>query len=97
MSKMIEFNEARKVVMDILAGKINTVTAVKVAGALEEMAVEAEPVVHARWLNAVDEDPELFGWVPLDTVLCSHCRKLDKENRRKTQRCPICGAKMDLV
>lgn len=59
-------------------------------------AADAEPVKHGRWLNAVEEDPELYGWVPLDTVLCSSCRKLDKENNRKTPRCPNCGAKMDL-
>lgn len=61
-----------------------------------QLRKDAEPVTHAKWLNAVDFDPGLYGWVYLDTVLCSHCKTLEKENRRKTLRCPNCGAIMDL-
>ena len=49
-------------------------------------------MTHGKWLNAVEVHPELYGWVPLDNVVCSVC---DKLSEHKTPYCPKCGAKMD--
>lgn len=51
-----------------------------------------EPVNHGRWINEVELRPELYGWVPLNSVVCSIC---NKSNSRETDYCPNCGAKMD--
>lgn len=55
--------------------------------------IEAEPVKRGRWINEVELRPELYGWVPLNSVVCSAC---NKSNSRETSYCPNCGAKMDL-
>lgn len=55
-------------------------------------AADVAPVRHGRWIDEVEKHPELYGWVPLDSVVCSIC---DISNNRKTKFCPNCGAKMD--
>lgn len=48
---------------------------------------------YGRWIDEVELRPELYGWVPLNSVVCSLC---NKSNGRETLFCPNCGAKMDL-
>jgi hypothetical protein len=43
--KLIDFEKARKSVMEILAGKVTTPIAVKVAMAMQEQSVDAVEVV----------------------------------------------------
>lgn len=53
--KLIDFEKARKSVMEILAGKVTTQVAVKVAMAMQEQSVDAVEVVRCkdckRWLK----------------------------------------------
>ena len=46
--RLIDFEMARKSVMEILAGKVSTVTATKVSLAMQEAAVAAVEVVRCR-------------------------------------------------
>ena len=46
--------------------------------------IEAEPVVHGRWIKVYDDSA---GWVDM----CNKC----KEFGEGTHYCPNCGAKMD--
>ena len=59
----------------------------------EKCNVEFAPVKHGKWLREVDLHPELYGWVPLSSVVCSVCKT---SNGLKQHYCPNCGAKMDL-
>ena len=102
--RLIDLEKARKDVMEILAGKVNTVVAVKVGVAMQEATVDAVEVVHGRWEDGI----------------CSNCKKEAlstswdepiydydwEENLRYsytethtehilTDYCPNCGAKMD--
>ena len=95
--RMIEFEKARKSVLDILAGKVNTVTAVRVAVTLEEAAVDAEPVRRAFW---EDEETTIlrsfqYGvakWTKKKYFRCSSCYN---GSVIRSRFCPKCGAKMD--
>ena len=49
-------------------------------------------VKHGEWLDEVEMRPELYGWIPLNNVVCSIC---NQSNSRETNYCPHCGAKMD--
>lgn len=49
-------------------------------------AVDAVPVVHARW---VFHDDDIMPWVS-----CSECG-VCTDSTNKTPYCPYCGAKMD--
>lgn len=60
---------------------------------LESGTYEAAPVVHGRWVNEVELHPELYGWVPLDSVVCSVC---NRANGMEKPYCPNCGARMVL-
>lgn len=46
--KLIDFEKARKSVMEILAGKVTTQVAVKVAIAMQEQSVDAVEVVRCK-------------------------------------------------
>ena len=46
--KLIDFEKARKSVMEILAGKVTTAVAVKVAIAMQEQSVDAVEVVRCE-------------------------------------------------
>lgn len=46
--RLIDFENARKSVMEILAGKVNTPTAVKVYVAMQEAIVDAAEVVRCK-------------------------------------------------
>ena len=46
--KLIDFEKARKIVMEILAGKVTTAVAVKVAIAMQEQSVDAVEVVRCE-------------------------------------------------
>jgi hypothetical protein len=95
---ILDYEKAKRGVMDVLRGKVNTVVAVKVAVALEEAAVEAEPVMHAHWVPFI-EDVEIYngggmterrqtGWK------CSHCGKGYTQFGHQ-RYCGDCGAKID--
>ena len=47
--------------------------------------------VYGKWINEVEKHPDLYGWVPLDSVVCSIC---NMSNNIKTDYCPHCGAIM---
>lgn len=53
----------------------------------DEQTVDAQPVVHARWLYEYKS-----GFKPYNGVVCNHC---DCWNERRTDYCPNCGAKMN--
>ncbi len=55
---------------------------------LSQPTIEAEPVVHGRWVKR----PNTKG-----QVYCSECGTLEEitDNNFKSKRCPNCGAKMD--
>ena len=46
--RLIDYETAKKGVMEILAGKVNTVAAVKVAVAMQEATVDAVEVVRCK-------------------------------------------------
>lgn len=60
-------------------------------------AVEAAPVVHARWI----EYPLCLGYVGAyseDHIVCSNCKSVWSIIDNDTERfdyCPACGAKLD--
>lgn len=54
--------------------------------------VDAVEVKHGRWINEVELRPELYGWVPLNSVVCSICKN---SNELEKPYCPNCGARMD--
>lgn len=57
---------------------------------IDEMpAIDAEPVVHGRWIGK-----PIAGY---STVRCSACRSVFSENNGKWNYCPNCGAVMDEV
>lgn len=59
---------------------------------LEQLSADVVPVRHGRWINEVELRPWLYGWVPLNSVVCSVC---DHSNSFENIYCPNCGAKMD--
>lgn len=85
--QLLDFEKARKEVLAVLAGKVNTVIAIKVVEALKKATIEAEPVRHGRW--RVDE----FGH------FCSVCGEYsqteDEYGFAQMHYCHNCGAKMD--
>lgn len=85
--QLLDFEKARKEVLAVLAGKVNTVIAIKVVEALKKATIEAELVRHGYWRDC-------FNCV--DT--CSNCRYTvpKDEYGHKYPFCPHCGAKMDL-
>ena len=83
-NQLIDFERAKKSVMNILAGKVNTPTAIKVSIALQEAIVDAVPVVHGRWM------PCGFG----KEIMCSVCG-CELDDVWEYKHCPDCGAKMD--
>lgn len=63
----------------------------------EAPAVDAVPVVHARWINY----PECFGYEGAyleENIVCSACHSVWNVIDNDADRfdyCPACGAKMD--
>lgn len=55
--------------------------------------IEAEPVMHGRWVERKEIFSEKEGEV--DAIGCSECGKSQRKYRR-TNYCHNCGAKMDL-
>ena len=95
--RLIDFEKARKSVMEILAGKVTTPTAVKVSLAMQEAIVDAVEVVHGRW----EETPDEYGICATEFV-CSVCKEsyctsemTDEQFVALMKYCPNCGAKMD--
>ncbi len=99
--QLIDFEKARKEVLAVLAGKVNTVIAIKVVEALKKATIEAEPVVHAKWVDR-------YGGKYVNYLYeCSECKEkaLYKVSvstlfnefivQELSDYCPICGAKMD--
>ena len=58
----------------------------------EKIKHEVAEVRHGKWENWVEKEPDIYGWVSLDTVVCSIC---NQSHTTKTPYCPNCGAKMD--
>ena len=57
-------------------------------------AVDAEPVRHGRWIQAVKEDDDWYGTFPVYT--CSACNWSIGDNPTGWGLfCPHCGARMD--
>lgn len=46
--QLLDFEKSRKEVLAVLAGKVNTVIAIKVVEALKKATIEAEPVVRCK-------------------------------------------------
>lgn len=86
--KLIDFEKARKSVMEILAGKVTTPIAVKVAMAMQEQSVDAVEVVHGQWRRFINGDGEY-------KYLCGVCEKMVTYEMGGSNYCPNCGAKMD--
>lgn len=55
--------------------------------------LDVVPVRHSKWENLVEKEPDMYGWVSLDTVFCSLCHSTEN---KKSLYCPNCGALMDL-
>ena len=99
--RLIDFENARKSVMEILAGKVNTPTAVKVSVAMQEAIVDAVEVVHGYWTDSINVDH--MGRVVEHGIDCSVCDSVFKDDSREVVKrwkerfkvCPFCGAKMD--
>lgn len=86
--RLIDFATARKLVLDVLRGKVTTVTAVLVATAMKGATVDAVEVVHADWKDCENAD----------FVYCTNCKTEWNvfDNRAELfYYCPHCGAKMD--
>lgn len=82
--RLIDFEMARKNVLDVLRAKVTTVTAVLVVEALKGATVDAVELVHGRWIPDDEYD------------ICSHCNHPIIMNRRSPDKwCKNCGAKMD--
>lgn len=60
--KLIDFEKARKSVMEILAGKVTTPIAVKVAMAMQEQSVDAVEVVRCKDCKEWEYDENFSGW-----------------------------------
>lgn len=90
--RLIDFEKARKEVLAVLAGKVNTVIAIKVVEALKKATIEAEPVRHGRW-EEESQNSAYYGKL----VSCSECGAfLDPKKVKAYRFCYNCGAKMDL-
>ena len=86
-ARLIDANQLPKQ-HELLIGR--GMTAIVPYAAIENApTVEAEPVVHAYWISISNDD----NW-----GACSNCvRAVDMRGERaKYERCPHCGAKMDL-
>ena len=83
--KLIDFHKARTEVLEILEGKVNTVTAIKVATAMAQAEVEAAPIVRGYWRNVSN------GMVRLGE--CSSCG--ERQPTIGSNYCRKCGAKME--
>ena len=94
--QLLDFEKSRKEVLAVLAGKVNTVIAIKVVEALKKATIEAEPVRHGRWIVT----KEYNDVIDMDVVkyACSACgeyRLSATTLSQATNYCPNCGAKMD--
>lgn len=64
--RLIEFEKARKNVMNILAGKVTTPVAVKVAAAMEEAYIDAVEVIRCKDCKHYDNSKGL-EWCNLNS------------------------------
>ena len=83
--KLIDFHKARADVMEILEGKVNTSTAIRVAAAMAQAKVDAAPIVRGHWRNVSN------GMVRLGD--CSNCG--ERQPTIGSNYCRKCGAKME--
>lgn len=90
---LLQVPNVRKVTEYDESGEFITYLAVPVEAIEKAPTIEAEPVRHGKWERWLDKEPDIYGWVPLDTIVCSVC---NQPHRTKTNYCPNCGAKMDL-
>lgn len=51
-----------------------------------------DPRPKGKWENEVEKRSELYGYVPLNSVVCSVC---GKSNDKPKPFCPNCGAEME--
>ena len=47
----------------------------------------------SKWISEVELRPELYGWVPLNNVVCMEC---GNSNTLEKNYCPDCGSIMNL-
>ena len=81
----LDFEKARRGVLDILKGKVNTVVAVKVVQAMKDAAVKP-----AHW----EPSPVMPGYVRCSG--CHNCHVADDWlDGKKWKHCPECGAPME--
>lgn len=80
MTKFIEKDKAVELIF-LVATTGRTTEALKLLG---KESVEANPVVHAKWI----EDEYAFA-------ACNHCMHELEYPEYKTPYCPHCGARMD--
>lgn len=85
--RMIEFDKARRAMLKELEGRIGSIGALRIIGALEDITIEAEPVKHGRWVweETGKEDYEMY-WA------CSVC---GDKSYYAPNYCPNCGVRMD--
>ena len=57
----------------------------------EQPTVDAVEVVHGHWTALYKVDT----WMGISTIDCFVCSECGKDNNRKGNYCPNCGAKMD--
>ena len=91
--RLIDYQKAKEIVLDILRGKITTVTAVQLVTHMKDATVDAVEVVHGHW--EIRPNPyRVFA----HEYACSVCggwkHKLSYEHENMNY-CPNCGAKMD--
>lgn len=104
--KLVDANKAFEEITD-LAGQAETKGAYgaywKAARVVQNMtAVEAEPVVHAEWVDGYSCYTN--GVKVYDSIDCSACEDVFKIEthdsdywKKRLKRCPSCGAIMDVV
>jgi len=94
--RLIDFEKARKEVLAVLAGKVNTVIAIKVVEALKKATIEAPAQPISFWEQY---STSAYGgykngevrWLPRKFYRCEKCRK---GSAIRSNYCPNCGAKM---
>lgn len=90
--RLIDLEKARNNVLEILAGKVTTITAVRISAAMEAETVDAVEVVHGHWINWGKSGTPTYE----NYGTCSVCHEDAEICTEHRNYCPNCGAQMDL-
>lgn len=91
-NRFLDFETARKNILDILSCQVTTVTAIKIVGALMDATADAEPIRHGKWIRKFIPSRGRGKSTHKLVYVCDQC------GRREPQPEPYChcGAKMEV-